>query len=114
MPQHSMEPRVFGKRVSTKRYDKKGVTICIDPAIVCSKGKMATFLVSVLFRQNASWQGTVRWVEEKKEVNFRSALELLHIINSAFPPIASNDAAIDALLDAELFQLPKSNTVGQT
>ena len=84
MPQHSMEPRTFGKRLAAKHYDKKDVAIRIDPAIIRCKGKLGTFIVSVMFRQNASWQGTVRWIEGKKSENFRSALELLLLINSLF------------------------------
>ena len=47
------------------------------------KGKKATFEVKILFRQNASWQGTVLWIEEDKEESFRSVLELLMLMNSA-------------------------------
>ena len=47
------------------------------------KGKLATFAVRILFRQNASWQGTVSWVEGRREEHFRSALELLKTIDSA-------------------------------
>lgn len=47
------------------------------------KGKVGTFAVRILFRQNASWQGTVSWVEGKQERNFRSALELLKSMDSA-------------------------------
>lgn len=45
-------------------------------------GKEATFLIKVLYRQNATWQGTVTWVEEDRTVNFRSALELFVLIES--------------------------------
>ncbi len=43
-------------------------------------GKAATFLVNILYRQNATWQGTVTWVEGDRSVNFRSALELFVLI----------------------------------
>ena len=46
-------------------------------------GKLATFLVRVLFRQNASWQGSVVWMEGKREQSFRSVLELIFLIDSA-------------------------------
>ncbi len=45
-------------------------------------GKCATFAVRVLFRQNASWQGSVTWLDEKREESFRSALELILLISS--------------------------------
>lgn len=47
------------------------------------KGKLATFLVKIIFRQNASWQGSVIWQEQRREESFRSALELLFLMNSA-------------------------------
>ena len=47
------------------------------------EGKRATFAVRVLFRQNASWQGSVSWLEGGKEESFRSALELLFLMDSA-------------------------------
>lgn len=47
------------------------------------EGKRATFSVRVLFRQNASWQGSVSWLEGGKEESFRSALELLFLMDSA-------------------------------
>ena len=51
-----------------------------DPGI--RSGKLATFAIKVLFRQNASWQGSVVWVEEEREASFRSALELLKLLDS--------------------------------
>lgn len=46
-------------------------------------GKAATFVVKVLFRQNASWQGSVLWQEGGKEESFRSVLELIFLMDSA-------------------------------
>ena len=46
-------------------------------------GKLATFSVSILFRQNASWQGAVSWLEGEREESFRSVLELLLLLDSA-------------------------------
>lgn len=47
------------------------------------EGKVATFLIRMLFRQNASWQGSVTWIENNMEVSFRSALELILLMDSA-------------------------------
>jgi len=47
------------------------------------RGKIATFAVRVLFRQNASWQGSVTWQETGRSESFRSALELLFLLHSA-------------------------------
>lgn len=51
----------------------------------CRKGGKRvkqSFVVHILQQQNASWQGTVTWVGEKKTQNFRSALELIRLIDS--------------------------------
>lgn len=57
----------------------------IEPNLTESlpKGKKATFILQILFRRNCSWQGTLVWLEGKKNENFRSFLELLWLINSA-------------------------------
>lgn len=48
-----------------------------------SPGEIATFSVRLLFRRNASWQGTVTWQETDRTIPFRSALELIYLIISA-------------------------------
>ena len=53
------------------------------------KGKLGTFSVRVLFRQNASWQGSVTWLETNQEESFRSVLELLVLMNSALSGAAA-------------------------
>lgn len=42
-----------------------------------------TFVIKIVNQQNATWQGSVTWTEEQKVQNFRSALELLKLINVA-------------------------------
>ena len=50
----------------------------------CSKqGKAATFIIRILFRQNASWQGSIKWIEGNQEEYFRSVLELLYLLDNA-------------------------------
>lgn len=46
-------------------------------------GKRATFVVSVFFRQNATWQGTVRWLDRDLVRKFRSTLELVSLMEDA-------------------------------
>ena len=54
------------------------------------RGKLATFTVKILFRQNASWQGCVTWLEGGKEESFRSALELIFLMDSALSASMQN------------------------
>lgn len=46
-------------------------------------GALATFSIRLMFRQHASWQGTVTWVEGGGEEPFRSVLELMLLLDSA-------------------------------
>ncbi len=48
-----------------------------------TQGKYATFSLRILFRQNASWQGSVTWVEGNQEEYFRSVLELISLMDDA-------------------------------
>ena len=44
------------------------------------------FVITITHRQNATWQGSVTWVEENRTQSFRSALELLRLMDSAVDP----------------------------
>lgn len=46
------------------------------------KGEKATFYVWVRYRQNATWQGSMQWAEGNQEENFRSALELIIMMDN--------------------------------
>ena len=48
-----------------------------------NRGDKGTFIVQVMYRQNATWQGQVIWAEQNKKVYFRSAMELLKLMDSA-------------------------------
>lgn len=50
-----------------------------------------SFLVRILDTQNATWQGTVIWTEEDRTVSFRSALELIRLLDSAVHQTANED-----------------------
>ena len=46
-------------------------------------GRKASFIVRVNSRQNATWQGSISWTEKGGTKHFRSALELLKLMDSA-------------------------------
>ncbi len=80
------------RRFSQKRQKNKGTKGIFTKEEVISlkqrtdihpKGESATFVVQVEFRQNSTWQGNVTWVEAGEKQNFRSALELLMLMESA-------------------------------
>jgi len=47
----------------------------------------ATFVVKIMCTQNSTWQGTIEWLQGKGKTtqNFRSALELIRMIDSTLP-----------------------------
>ena len=47
-----------------------------------NKEVIATFIINIIFRQNASWQGNLDWVEQNVETSFRSVLELVLLIDN--------------------------------
>lgn len=49
------------------------------------------FFIYTIFRQNASWQGEVLWQKTGQKMCFRSALELLHLIQGALQKNKPND-----------------------
>lgn len=53
------------------------------PAKPLPDGAVATFALRILFRQHASWQGSITWREGRQEQSFRSVLELLLLMDSA-------------------------------
>lgn len=73
-PQSSTATRTFEE--APKAWHPK-------PETEFRKGQAATFLVKVLFRQNASWQGSIIWQEGGREQSFRSVLELIFLMDSA-------------------------------
>ena len=47
------------------------------------KDDKGTFVVTIKYRQNATWQGNVVWADRNVTQNFRSALELIKMIDSS-------------------------------
>ena len=75
LPQSFTQARTFapGEKMVYKKAPQGQVQL----------GAMATFGLQVRFRQNTSWQGSILWVEQKKEYTFRSVLELIILMDSA-------------------------------
>ena len=71
MHRHEGRPGRRGERVAVTRQE----------TFEQNYGEKATFIVKIEYRQNATWQGQVTWAEKNKTVHFRSALELLKLID---------------------------------
>lgn len=53
-----------------------------------------TFVVQIIDAQNATWQGTVTWAESRKTQPFRSALELIKLIDSTLAEQAREETEV--------------------
>lgn len=83
-PQRSTVQRTFRKQaIVLDDYGKRPVREEIMSNLENKKGEEGTFIVQVKYRQNATWQGQVVWAEKNKKMYFRSALELLRLIDDA-------------------------------
>ena len=82
-PQASTIQRSFFKTESTRGIREEAHQVRDAKDILNETGKRATFVINVQYRQNATWQGRVLWADEGKSCNFRSALELLKLIDCA-------------------------------
>lgn len=51
-----------------------------------SEHKTNTFIVKIIQTQNQTWQGTVTWADKNETKCFRSALELMHMIQDVVEP----------------------------
>ncbi|MCL2226798.1 MAG: hypothetical protein FWB97_04120 [Oscillospiraceae bacterium] len=51
-----------------------------------------TFEVSVIFQQNATWQGHILWAEKNLRQSFRSVLEMLRLMDEALAEGAAKSA----------------------
>ncbi len=78
-PAASTESRYFGKQRARSMDSEKEESMNNK-----EKGEKATFIVQVQYRQNATWQGRVTWVEKDMERPFRSALELIKLLDSSY------------------------------
>ena len=45
-----------------------------------------SFVIQILSTQNATWQGTLTWMDGRSKQPFRSALELIKLIDSTLEP----------------------------
>lgn len=48
-----------------------------------SEKKDSTFVVHVMGNENGSWQGQLTWADKNETVGFRSALELIKLMDEA-------------------------------
>ena len=85
-PMSSMEKRTF-----TKNSNGTERPMLLADGSEAAKGKLATFAIRIQYRNNASWQGRIKWIEGDAEECFRSVLELFWLIDSAMKTEGSEE-----------------------
>ena len=86
VPQRGMDLRMF------QSQEEFTTALLERPAPASHQPVLASFSVTILFRQNASWQGTVVWNERQLESHFRSALELISLMDGALSQALAQSA----------------------
>jgi hypothetical protein len=83
-PQKSMMTRSFAEDSEAKVGGREA------PGAAASGKPLASFSLNILFRQNASWQGSILWMESTMQSEFRSALEMLLLMDSVLSGAAAD------------------------
>lgn len=73
----------MGKRSFSNLATENQRAKMIEDEMTVPKGKKATFAIRTQYRNNASWQGTVKWLESETDEYFRSLLDLFWLMDSA-------------------------------
>ena len=98
-PESFTSPRVFGIHThDEKDKDTNESVITHDTAESVRRSESCfskyTFEITVMFRQHATWQGQILWLEKNLRQNFRSVLELLKLIDEAFSESCARQARV--------------------
>lgn len=81
-PQATFEARSFFSKKTTQIFRRAESEMDDNTNNIPQEGK-TTFIVNVQYRQNATWQGTITWVEQNTTQHFRSAFEMLKLMDQA-------------------------------
>lgn len=76
------------RREEIRRKEMKVMETFDD--VIGHRGTDATFVIRVQHRQHSSWQGELTWVDKQKKEYFRSALELVRLIDGALEGTAAD------------------------
>ena len=78
-PQASTKSRSFFSPETGEKTQKTKLAAQSD--ITLRRGEKATFILVVQFRQNATWQCDLFWVEKEEKQTFSSTLDLIKIFD---------------------------------
>ncbi|MDD3242612.1 MAG: hypothetical protein PHD32_02675 [Eubacteriales bacterium] len=79
-PQPTHRLRAFAQEGAVDGKEKNMMEKAKESGAAAEK---PTFVVKVQYRQNATWQGSIQWLEANLTRNFRSTLELIRLMDEA-------------------------------
>lgn len=83
-PQSTIQYRTWGTGAAPVR--REAARVSAQASVYGAEQLQAcgpTFVIRVLFRQYATWQGTIQWMEGRQTRQFRSVNELLSLMDEA-------------------------------
>lgn len=63
------------------------------------------FLITIHHHENHSWQGVIQWLDTGKTVHFRSALELMNLMQDAVQAQNQLEDSLRSWNDGKLFNV---------
>lgn len=90
-PYMGTSDRDINGQIHSYNKEKGMARVLKDEEMLERHGDMGTFVIRVQHRQHSSWQGRVTWLEEDESVYFRSALELIKIIDGTLDRKEQNE-----------------------
>ena len=83
-PQASTKTRSFVEKVQVQVSRMQRPEPVVDQeCVVGHNGKLGTFVTTVKFRQNSTWQGEFYWLEGEKSLKFSNTLDFIKQIDMA-------------------------------
>ena len=85
-PQASTRSRSFRKQPAAEvpyNIEKRPECRTDEEQLTGQRGRLATLLIQVGYRQNSTWEGEALWLEQNEKKEFRNELELLQRLELA-------------------------------
>ena len=82
-PQAVFQGRSFDESLDVRKNEVMRYSKMEQQSGVAEHEKKATFIIHVKFRQNSTWQGEIKWVNQNKVQYFRSSLEMVKLMDQA-------------------------------
>lgn len=79
-PQSSVSLRDYGGKEHEKH--EKPPKVLEQEEMITFRGEINTYAVRIQYRQNATWQGEIMWLEQNMLRSFSSELEMLKLMDN--------------------------------